>query len=315
MLRDRRVNSITAVHSDLVLVGTQSGKIWVFDAWNHSCLGLLHTMADAVLCLRHHVDKKNDQDLVFAGSGSGQLEIFETKNLRAHESQPLVIDLCRSKVNCTDCTQHPVACMAVSCRRLYCGCGNDIVLLRLTGTKPEIERRWSVEDRMRGLVLNVAVGSFVWTSTKDSPQVDFWDRNQSKLAGSLDFQIILQDSGFKEDPDGMRVVSLLLQQSLWVGLGTGHVIIIDPSTQQPLSIIGRHTSSVRCMVDAREPAFGKQVSLVLTGGMGFVERPGCKWKKEISDFGHVLMWEAEMCEQAKHLEKHRNRRQELTAIK
>ena len=159
------MKSIVAVNDDTVLAGTQSGKIWVFDAWNHKCQFSLPQLPDAVLCLRHYKDGANDVDVVLAGLANGQLAVYDTYSVKnSDDAQPKYFDLCHSKIVgdtlCEDCQAHPVACTAVGKKRLFCGCGNEIVVLRIKrNLEIEIERRWFVEDRAKGLVLNLAVGS------------------------------------------------------------------------------------------------------------------------------------------------------------
>lgn len=328
-IRDKRVKSILAVESDTVLAGTQSGKIWVFDAWDHRCLFDLPKLPHAILCLKHYKD--DEVNVVLAGLANGQLAVYNSSSLRVEDTSPTYFDLCYSKIlkgtSCADCNIHPVACMAVGKRRLLCGCGSEIVVLRVKRNKEakvdkgdsgevvlEIERRWAVNDRAKGLVLNIAVGSsFVWISTRESPVVECWNFFKAKFLGSIDCLTILRDAGYTGNLRETRVLSLLLShKTLWVGLGTGHVVLVDPSTQKPLKLIHRHVSAVRCLADTHSSSSPKSTSLVLTGGMGFIERHGCEWKKAISECGYTLVWEADFMEQAKHLEDHIRRRREFS---
>ena len=34
---------------------------------------------------------------------------------------------------------------------------------------------------------------------------------------------------------------------LWVGLGTGHLLVLNASTRAPLMVVGRHLGPIRCM--------------------------------------------------------------------
>lgn len=315
-----------AVDSDTVLAGTQSGKIWVFDACNHKWLFSLPPLPHAVLCLRHYREEAKDEgngvNLVLAGLANGQVAVYDAKSMKKEDAQPRqLFSLCRRKLlegsSCEECTMHPVACTAVGKKRLFCGCGNEVVVLRISEAAGlEVERRWAVEDRAKGLVLNIAVGStFVWTSTRDSPVIECWDfsKAKTKLIGYVDCMAILRDIGYHGNLRDTRVVSLLLShKTLWVGLGTGQVILVDPLTRKHLSVIQRHVSAVRCLADTRSPASSKPTSAVLSGGMGFIERPGCEWKKANNEFGYALVWEADFTEQAKHLESHICKRRELT---
>lgn len=313
------MKSIVAVNDDTVLAGTQSGKIWKFDAWNHKCQFFLPQLPDAVLCLRHYKDANDvNVDVVLAGLANGQLAVYDTCSVEKEDAKPKFVDLCHSKTGdtpCEDCQAHPVACTAAGKKRLFCGCGNEIVVLRIKkNLEIEIERRWFLEDRGKGLVLNISVGStFVWISTRDSPVIECWDFSKAKFLGSVDCLTILRDSGYTGDLRETRVLSLLMSHKiLWVGLGTGHVVLVDPSTRKPLTLIHRHVSAVRCLADTRGLASSKFTSLVLTGGMGFIERHGCEWKKPNSEFGYTLVWEADFMEQAKNLDSHIRRRREVS---
>lgn len=322
-VRDKRVKSIVAVDSDTVLAGTQSGRIWVFDASNHKCQFSQPQLPHAVLCLRHYKEEAKGENcgvnLVIAGLANGQLALYDADSVKKENAQPKFFNVCPTMslegTSCEEYNVHPVACTAVGKKRLFCGCGNEVVVLRINeGDKVDFERRWAVEDRNKGLVLNIAVSSsFVWTSTRDSPVIECWDFSKAKLVGHVDCMAILKDTGYNGNLRGARVVSLLLShKTLWVGLGTGHVILIDPSTRKHLSVIQRHVSAVRCLADTRSPASSKSTSYVLSGAMGFIERPGVEWTKANNEFGYALVWEAEFVEQAKHLENHVRKRRELS---
>ena len=91
MLKDRRVKCMAAVHSNIVLVGTQSGTLWVFEAGctkEHKCLHSLPRLPDAVLCLRHYMDARTGLDLVFAGLANGQLAVYDARNLKQPDLLP-----------------------------------------------------------------------------------------------------------------------------------------------------------------------------------------------------------------------------------
>ncbi|EDO37102.1 predicted protein [Nematostella vectensis] len=316
LVSDKRIMCITAVHSHLVVAGTQSGTLWIFDAWTHKCLHSLPALPDAVLCLRHFFDIKTGQDVVVAGLADGKLAVYQTISLQKQDAVPHMITFCRtgSDATCQDCASHPVACITQARKRLYVGCGNDVIVVQ-PNDGFAVERRWSVQDRNRGLVNNIAVGAQIWTSTKDSPSVDFWDVSKVVHHGTIDCRSILEASGVNEDSHEMRVVCMLLHRrtALWVGLGGGHVIVLSPTTCDPLCVINRHVGAVRCLaLAARRSIAGRPVSFVLSGGMGFRERPGYSRKK--ADFGYVLVWEADIGEQVLALNDDRIKREECIAL-
>ena len=300
-----------------MLAGTLSGTMWVFDAANHKCQFSQAQLPQGILCLSQFTDEHMGVDLVIAGLANGQLAVYDAYSVKRKDAKAELLNLCPTPADgdtpCGECNVYPVACTAVGKKRIFCGCGNEVVVLRVNDRgKLEIERRWNGEDRNEGLVLNIAVTSnFVWTSTRSSPVIECWDFCKAKLVGHVDCMAILKDNGYTGDLRGARVVSLLLSnKTLWVGLGTGHMILIDPSTRKHLSVIRRHMSAVRCLVDTRRPA--EETSFVLSGAMGFIARPGHGSNKQTNNtFGHALVWEAEFVKQAKDLECHIKKRREL----
>lgn len=75
-----------------------------------------------------------------------------------------------------------------------------------------------------------------------------------------------------------RITSLLLQQSphsmLWVGLGSGHMLMFNATSQRLLMTIKRHVQSVRCLQLVKTMFAEKPVNYVISGGFGFQQRPG-----------------------------------------
>lgn len=295
-----------------MLAGTLSGTIWVFDAVNHKCEFSQPRLPNGVLCLKQYAGK------VLAGLANGQLAVYEASSVKREDAKAELLNICPSpsddEVFCDECSVYPVACIAVGKKRIFCGCANEVVVLRVNESGGlEVENRWKVEDRSEGLVLNIAVASnLLWTSTRGSSVIECWDYCKAKLVGHVDCLEILRDNSYSGDSRGARVVSLLLaNKTLWIGLGSGHMILLDSSTRELVSIIQRHTFAVRCLVDTRSP--DKNNSLVLSGAMGFIERPGYGSTKQTNNtFGHALVWEADFVEQATDLEYHIRKRRELT---
>lgn len=240
---------------------------------------------------------------MIVGLANGSLVIYQTEDLKKPNATSQIIHLCKTEKEggtCPDnCNMHAIACVVVAKRRLYCGSGNDIVVCNLQEDHTvEVQRRWSIQDRHKQCVLNIAVGSYIWTSTKDSPCIDYWDISKPVLRGTVNCATMANVQGESRD---LRIVSMLHDQSvLWVGLGTGHVIVVSTKLREPLYVFKRHAGSVRCLAIARRSSsHGKPVSLLMTGGMGFIERPG--FQSNERDFGYVLVWEADLSEQSKRL--------------
>lgn len=74
-----------------------------------------------------------------------------------------------------------------------------------------------------------------------------------------------------------RVTSLLLQQqpssTLWLGLGSGHLLLVNATTRVPLMVVKRQVSAVRGLLSVRALVGEKPAHLILSGGFGFQQRP------------------------------------------
>ena len=70
---------------------------------------------------------------------------------------------------------------------------------------------------------------------------------------------------------------MLLQSSpsstLWVGIGSGHILLVNSITRVPLMVVKRHMSAVRGLLSVRALVADKPAHLVLSGGYGFHQRP------------------------------------------
>lgn len=75
-----------------------------------------------------------------------------------------------------------------------------------------------------------------------------------------------------------RITSILLQQSpysmLWVGLGSGHMLLFNGVSKRFLMVTKRHIKSVRCLQLVKTIFAEKPVNYVISGGFGFQQRPG-----------------------------------------
>ena len=74
-----------------------------------------------------------------------------------------------------------------------------------------------------------------------------------------------------------RVTSMLLQQqpstTLWLGLGSGHLLLVNSVTRTPMMVVRRHVSAVRGLLSVKALVGDKPSHLILNGGLGFLQRP------------------------------------------
>lgn len=75
-----------------------------------------------------------------------------------------------------------------------------------------------------------------------------------------------------------RVTAMLLQptpnSNLWLGLGSGHLLVINAVSHTPLIATKRHVGAIRCLQSVKALVSEKPVHLILSGGFGFLQRPG-----------------------------------------
>lgn len=310
ILRDGRIMCIACVKEDLILVGTQTGKLWVYNAREEKCLHAMAILPDALLCLRHTTI--DGQDQVFAGLANGQLAMYYISEFYNPPKTARTFNV-GGGVCCAD---KPVLCMVVGRKRLLCGMGHNIVAFKLGLTDMLPEYHWSVAGNTKphkGLVSNIVVDKQgLWTSTKDSCRVELWDFKTHKLRAFLNCEdIIRATEPCEESSRGMRVVSLLIHRNvLWVGTGGGRILLIDTRSMSPLMTINRHKSAVRCLTTAVLKECGKSISVVLSGGLGFVPRQSSSRLPSCRDFGYVLVWESGIHEESKYLDEYKQKRQE-----
>lgn len=62
--------------------------------------------------------------------------------------------------------------------------------------------------------------------------------------------------------------------NLWLGLGSGHLLVINAVSHTPLVATRRHVGAIRCLQSVKALVSEKPVHLILSGGYGFLQRPG-----------------------------------------
>ncbi len=209
--------------------------------------------------------------------------------------------------------KHPATCLAIVRRKCLIGCGSSIVVVDLTlGNVDSIMRDCVEEGRT---ISHIVTDKFIWVASRDSSEVRCLNLFTGYLAGSLCCAAILQERFPHVSVYDCRVVSIYLRSdALWIGCGSGHVIIVEPNINfKVLAVISRHTSAVRCIVGANGRERGKPVSLVLTGGVGFRERSQQfeQVHKEDCSAGYVLVWDSELPMQYGYLRSVQKTRSEM----
>lgn len=177
-----------------------------------------------------------------------------------------------------------------------------------------VSRYWQVSEK--NVVSRIETSrNRVLISCKDNCVISVWDfENCDEAQSKIDCsQILIDRYGDERTERDCRVVTMtVVERVLWVGCGGGDVILIDllKSTYKPLAMFSRHTSAVRAIVVA--PKLMGKSAAVITGGLGFRQLQHLSQDDgNMKEFGFVLVWEADLVEQQKHMKGERKKRDEL----
>lgn len=284
----------------------------MYDVAKESFVHAMSKLPDVVVCLLHAC--VGGVDRVFAGLANGQLAMYSIDELRNPPKGTKIIDIGGSVC----CREVPMLCFAVTkySKKLLCGVGHNIVVFQLGLPNMLPESHWSVStdaDPHKGLVSNIIVDKHgVWVSTKGSTRIQLWNMKSRKLRAVVNCADFPISETVENSTRGMRVVSMLIQNDiLWVGTGGGHILLVDTRSSSLLMAMSRHKTAVRCLMSAELlQDDGKQISVVLSGGLGFVPRWSSSRESTSRDFGYVLVWESGIQKESEHLHEYNKRRQE-----
>eukprot|EP00118_Oscarella_pearsei_P021781 m.247504 g.247504 ORF g.247504 m.247504 type:complete len:2547 (+) comp40272_c0_seq11:2181-9821(+) len=290
---------LLAVCDSLVLAGTLSGRLWVFDA-NRKEAHCSHfiELPDAVFCLFHFADpSSDDNDCVLAGLGNGQVAKFDTKKLCSElNSQPSFFCLGR---------ESPVTAISSGAKQLWYCHGSEIVVFQDSNFRKE-EKRWKANEGTVSLSHICVGGGQVWTATKKSPRLRLWDAENFKPRGEVNCADAFRDHCGQQHKLQMewtcpyRVVSMQLisRESLWVGTGSGHILLYCPIKLTLLVAMCRSDQPVRCIAHATGRIEEKLVNVALTGCRGFSKSAG---KQASKDKSSLLIWDCDLHRQEQEL--------------
>eukprot|EP00117_Sycon_ciliatum_P004998 scpid2454/ scgid4326/ Leucine-rich repeat serine/threonine-protein kinase 2 len=289
----------------LVLVGCLSGNIWCYDAdkgrqQRPTCIAC---MKDAIVCMLHY-DDSQEVNVIVAGLANGTLAILEVGQLldasSGNSAQFQVIQL----------GAEPVMDVCMYKRQLWCACGPRVLVLDMQ--KRQTVFSWAVTGE-KSKISNLAIANdLVWTSVKGSAVIRVWSASDpiGRERGEMDcLDFICAREPLEEEKrikaTDWHVVSLALDGgSLWVGMSSGHILVVDVAKRKAQSVVQRHDRAVRCLAQVKLRSGDKSLSYVLSGAMGYLPRPGMKeaafrregvsFQSSDSTYGHLLVWDASL---------------------
>jgi leucine-rich repeat kinase 2 len=299
-----KVMCMITIMEQYVAMGTQNGKIIIFNARDRTLSHVLCDLGDAVICMLFF--KCPEGNVLCAGLADGRVVRFTQAQIQADSAEG-------EPVNLNNRTA-PVKAMKKFRKILLICVGAEVVFVGLSNWTVMKSYTFSAKanDKNDTLITHLEVGmSMLWTAHRRSPSVHLWDVDQGRAKGQLVCDVIVRKHHHIQSPCAQKyyISSMMLQvtpnQNLWVGLTSGHMILFNASTRLPLIVTHRHCSRLSNMLSFKAQVMGKEMTLVVTGGFGFEASPN-EWKKEkkgcYDNWGCLLVWDSAMVKQKPHME-------------
>ncbi|XP_063952426.1 leucine-rich repeat serine/threonine-protein kinase 2-like isoform X4 [Lytechinus pictus] len=316
IIQKGRALCMVAIGPNTMLVGTQSCELVLIDLTS-SPYQVKHTLpqlSDAVLSLSWQAKRREDGK-VFAGLANGTIAVFSAKKIRSDKD-------CKPDQYITVGTYHePVKCSYLTNSRLWVGVRDRVEAITLKTLKSEVKlehdkKETSKDPRKLGLVKSVALDKCLWLCRHNSSVIEVWNTGKQQLKTTIDIKDLIGDQFPGARISEFDVKSMMLQSrtALWVGTAAGKLVLIDVHTYQLITVIGRHVSGLRSILAVSKgvgKGGGKNESVVVTAGMGFVPRPGVPHLTE-TNYSYALVWDAELKNQVRYLQADAERRKKTT---
>ncbi|XP_022246616.1 uncharacterized protein LOC106463422 [Limulus polyphemus] len=219
---ESRVMCLYTLDDDTMLLGSLYHFVHAYSTKTHKLIWEIR-LNDSVLSLCSH--EEEGMKKVYAGLADGTLAVIE--GIQGFSPQPECFYIMIGS--------SPVTCLQHVQIRLWCACGNRVIILnsRTLDTVDQFQISTNLLDYISMLVLGE---HGVWMAIKGSSVLQLWD--PTSLVCRLLYDVrenMYPKSPKKEEKNGLkaaRITSLLpLEGSLLVGTGEGTLIIFDVSNR------------------------------------------------------------------------------------
>lgn len=214
---ESRVMCIHALGDEIMLLGTLSHFIYAFSTRSKKLLWEIR-LNDSVLSLTSHQEDGIQQ--IYAGLADGTIAVIE--NIQGIQIKPEAFYI---MIGCS-----PVICLQLVEKRLWCACGNRVIILsaRTLDTADQFQTSSNSLDYISMLVPGE---HGIWIALRGSSILQLWD--VQNLTCRLLFDV--RDNRYPRSPKDedsqinySRVTALLpFDGSVLVGTGEGSLIIYD----------------------------------------------------------------------------------------
>uniref|UniRef100_A0A0B6ZU60 Protein kinase domain-containing protein n=1 Tax=Arion vulgaris TaxID=1028688 RepID=A0A0B6ZU60_9EUPU len=309
MFRDGRVLCMLPVNKDHILLGTQAGKIWVFNAVTNELEHSSRQLQDSVLSL-YLVQSRVDDPLVLAGLANGKIALYPISEiLQEPTMDPIEMKLGEG--------YEPVRCIMRSGpeRRTIASCGTKVVVMdtRMGVAVENIFDTVEGSNSASAPITSMACGRHLFVAHRSSNILQAWDITRSRQK----FCLNISDTFKLPKKDG-RITSLVLhdQKTLWVGTGGGQIALIDTNNLTPVIYTYRHTGSIRSLLSVKLKSTARygpasSTSVILSGGLGFKSRSESDADRD-NQYGCIGVWDADFPQTFKQFSDWSKKRKELS---
>ncbi|KAM9496194.1 leucine-rich repeat serine/threonine-protein kinase 2 isoform 1-T1 [Clarias gariepinus] len=304
------------VHEWLV-AGTQSGSLVVMDTRNITVLHCLQSAKDSVTSLFFHTPSQRSslKSYLLVGTANGMLAIYEDSVIKCVDGAPV-------KLVQVGNVNTPLMCLAPSGHHqdrttLWAGCGMRVFSLTVDyDISKNIDTSQQRLASSEACISRLVVEKYVYLSKNRGHSIEVWDKKSGKMIDFIDCLQLLRkvravsaDSSREIDSMWAHVKALLVQHNgtLWVGTGSGHILLVDLSTRQLLQVINPGCNSVRAMAPVLIETQGQKSVILMLGRCVHSSREKLKSHSDAV----LMMWSSTLSQEVKDLNRHCELREQM----
>ncbi|XP_060603950.1 leucine-rich repeat serine/threonine-protein kinase 2-like [Ruditapes philippinarum] len=254
-----RVLCMEPLDDHRLALGTQAGKVWIYDTSNCTLLNSSANLKAPVLSMKHYKNEAKGKVLL-AGLANGKLAIFQVQELlQDNDADPVCLYPGKE--------QEPVLCMTKLRQRIFLSCGTRIIALnisRIIEWDKEIETAETKDASTPAINTLAVIKGHIIFSRKSSSCVEIWDSASQRVE-----KVIAVDETFDIPKTEARVTALSVDNtSIWIGTHGGYLGVLDIITFSVVALTHRHMRAVRSIVHVNDKGSSRN-KVVFSGGLGF----------------------------------------------
>ncbi|XP_060770914.1 leucine-rich repeat serine/threonine-protein kinase 2 isoform X4 [Neoarius graeffei] len=309
---------------DWLVAGTQSGSLVVMDTRNITVLHCLQRAKDAVTSLFFHTPSQRSylKNYLLVGTADGMLVIYEDSVIKRADGAPV-------KLVQIGNANTPLMCLAPSGHyqdrtTLWAACGTRVLSLTVDyDISKIINTRFTFYHQQHlasseACISQLVVEKYVYLSKNGGHSVEVWDKKSGKMIDFIDCLQLLRkvravsaDRSREMESLWARVKALLVQHNgtLWIGTGSGLILLVDLPTRQLLQVINPGCHSVRTMASVLIEKQGQKSVILMLGRRIHMSQK--KIKSQSYTDAVLMMWSSTLSQEVKDLNRQCGLREQI----